>query len=91
MAPQSDCSTRYACSVAFSIGRSDQSPNKVVYKDWSDSGHDPNRTEMTVAEFLAGKMHYEIKQEMGHRILKEALATVERLTSGGPGVAEPPD
>ncbi len=65
--------------------------NNVAYKDWWDSGHDPNRTEMTVTEFLGGKMHHEITQELGHRILAEALETVERLTTGGPGVAEPPN
>ena len=64
--------------------------NKIVYKDWWDSGHDPNRTEMTVDEFLGGKMHFEITKEMGPHILAEALETVERLTSGGSGVAEPP-
>ncbi len=65
--------------------------NNVAYKDWWDPGHDPNRTEMTVTEFLGGKMHHEITKELGHRILAEALETVERLTTGGPGVAEPPN
>ena len=64
---------------------------KVIYKDWWDPGHDPNRTEMTVPEFLGGKLHYEIGLEMGTRVLEEALETVAQLTSGGPGVAEPPD
>ena len=44
----------------------------------------------TVPEFLAGKLHHEIRSELGNRVLEEALANVELLTSGGPGVAEPP-
>ena len=64
---------------------------KVIYRDWWDPGHDPNRTEMTVPEFLGGKLHYEIGLEMGTRVLEEAPETVACLTSGGPGVAEPPD
>ncbi len=64
---------------------------RVIYKDWWDPGHDPDRTEMTVTEFLGGKMYHEITQELGPRILAEALETVEHLTTGGPGVAEPPN
>lgn len=64
---------------------------QVIYKDWWDSGHDPNQTVMTVAEFLGGKMHAEIRHELGDRMLQDALAAVEQLTSGGPGIAEPPD
>lgn len=63
---------------------------KVIFKDWWDPGHDPNRTEATVPEFLEGKLHHEIRSELGSRVLEEALANVELLTSGGPGVAEPP-
>lgn len=65
--------------------------NRVIYKDWWDPGHDPNRTVMTVPEFLEGMMHAEITHELGARVLVEALETVALLTSGGPGVAEPPD
>ena len=64
---------------------------KMIFKDWWDSGHDPNRTEATVAEFLGGKLHQQIIDELGQRVLDEALANVDLLTSGGPGVAEPPD
>jgi hypothetical protein len=64
---------------------------QIVYKDWWDPGHDPNRTVATVPEFLGGKLHSEIETELGSRVLEEALAAVERLTSGGPGLAEPPD
>jgi len=63
----------------------------VVYRDWWDSGHDPNRTNMTFAEFLGGKMHREISEELGLQVLEEALETVEQLMTGGPGIAEPPD
>jgi hypothetical protein len=62
-----------------------------VYKDWWDPGHDPNRTEVTIDRFLKGELHDEITRELGSRVLEEALETVECLTSGGPGVAEPPD
>lgn len=65
--------------------------NLVVFKDWWDPGHDPNRSEATVPEFLAGKLHQEIIGELGETILAEALAAVEALTPGGPGLAEPPD
>ena len=65
--------------------------NKMIFKDWWDPGHDPNRTEVPAHEFVAGALHQEIKAELGQAVLDEALATVERLTSGGPGIAEPPD
>lgn len=65
--------------------------NKITYKDWWDPGHDPNRTEVSIAEFFAGALHAEIETELGRHVLDEALTTVEMLTSGGPGVAEPPD
>ena len=63
----------------------------LVFKDWWDPGHDPNRTEATVPEFLGGKLHAEIVRELGQRVLDEALESVTTLTTGGPGVAEPPD
>lgn len=65
--------------------------NKIVLKDWWDPGHDPNRTEATIDRFLNGELHDTITRELGSKVLEEALETVERLTSGGPGVAEPPD
>lgn len=65
--------------------------NKIVFKDWWDPGHDPNRSEATVADFLGGSLHEEIRRELGESVLNEALATVDMLTTGGPGVAEPPD
>lgn len=65
--------------------------NKIIYKDWWDPGHDPNRTEVSIPDFLAGVLHDEIESELGRLVLDEALATVELLTSGGPGTAEPPD
>lgn len=67
------------------------SGNRVTFKDWWDPGHDPNRTTASVAEFLNGALHIEIERELGRGVLDEALATVELLTSGGPGVAEPPE
>lgn len=65
--------------------------NRVIYKDWWDPGHDPNRTVMTVPEFLGGAMHGTIARELGQAVLEEALETVALLTTGGPGVAEPPE
>ncbi|MDJ0954543.1 MAG: hypothetical protein QNJ81_12770 [Acidimicrobiia bacterium] len=64
---------------------------RIVFKDWWDPGHDPNRTVATVPEFLAGKLHSEIARELGRDVLDEALESVTTLTTGGPGVAEPPD
>jgi hypothetical protein len=64
---------------------------KVICKDWWDPGHDRNCTELSVSEFLAGALHDTIIREMGRSVLDEALDTVDRLTTGGPGVAEPPD
>lgn len=64
---------------------------RIVFKDWWDPGHDPNRTIATVPEFLAGKLHTEIVRELGQTVLEEALDSVTLLTTGGPGVAEPPD
>lgn len=65
--------------------------NKIIYKDWWDPGHDPNRTEVSIADFLNGALHREIEKELGNSVPEEAVGTVELLTSGGPGVAEPPD
>ncbi len=65
--------------------------NRIIFKDWWDPGHDPNRSEATVTEFLSGELHHEIERELGRRVLDEAIASVETLTTGGPGVAEPPD
>ncbi len=64
---------------------------RLVFKDWWDPGHDPNRTEASVPDFLAGKLHSEIERELGRSVLEEALETVAMLTTGGPGIAEPPD
>lgn len=64
---------------------------RVIYKQWFDHGKDPNRSEATVPEFLAGALHDDIRHAFGGEILDEVVATVERLTTGGPGVAEPPD
>ncbi len=64
---------------------------RLVFKDWWDPGHDPNRTEASVPDFLAGKLHAEIERELGRSVLEEALETVAMLTTGGPGIAEPPD
>jgi hypothetical protein len=64
---------------------------KIVFKDWWDPGHDPNRIEISISDFLGGGLHREIEKELGRSVLDEALATVDQLTSGGPGVAEPPD
>jgi len=64
--------------------------NRIVFKDWWDPGHDPNRAVATAAEFLAGALHLDIERELGRAVLDEVIATVTRLTSGGPGVAEPP-
>ena len=64
---------------------------RVVLKDWWDPGHDPNRMVATVPEFLDGKLHPEIVHELGQSVLEEALESVTVLTTGGPGVAEPPD
>ena len=38
--------------------------NKIVFKDWWDHGHDPNRTEVPAHEFLAGALHDEIRNEL---------------------------
>ena len=64
---------------------------RVIFKDWWDPGHDPNRSEASVPEFLDGKLHSVIERELGRQVLDEAIASVELLTTGGPGVAEPPD
>ena len=65
--------------------------NRIIYKQWFDSGKDPNRYEAAAHEFLAGELHGEIRYAFGERVLNEVVETVARLTSGGPGIAEPPD
>jgi hypothetical protein len=64
---------------------------RVIFKNWWDPGHNPNRSEATVPEFLAGKLHGDIERELGRGVLEEAIEVVDALTTGGPGVAEPPD
>lgn len=64
---------------------------KLIYKQWFDSGKDPNRYEATVPEFLAGAIHAELREACGDRVLGDIIDTVTSLTSGGPAVAEPPD
>lgn len=64
---------------------------RMVLKDWWDPGHDPNRSEATMAEFLDGELHEEILQHFSQSVLDEAIETVSTLMVGGPGVAEPPD
>jgi len=64
---------------------------QLVNKQWFDSGKDPNRHDVPVHEFLSGHLHDEIRHAYGERVLGEVIETVEALTSGGPGAAEPPD
>lgn len=65
--------------------------NAIIYTDWWDTGHDPNRTEFSIVDFVSGSLHAEIELELGRAVLDEALASVDQLTTGGPGIAEPPD
>ena len=65
--------------------------DKIVFKDWRDHGHDPNRTEVPAHEFLAGALHDEIRTELGQAVHDETLESVQLLTPGGPGVAESPE
>jgi len=62
----------------------------MVLKDWWDPGHDPNRSEATMPEFLYGKLHDEILEHFPQSVLEEAIEAVAALMAGGPGVAEPP-
>lgn len=64
---------------------------KLVYKQWFDSGKDPNRYDVPFHEFLDGRLHDELRVGYGEAVLQEVVATVERVMAGGPGVAEPPD
>ena len=64
---------------------------RMVYKQWFDPGKDPNRYEASVPEFLAGALHDELRVAFGQEFLDEIVKTVDRLTTGGPGVAEPSD
>jgi len=82
--------TRWQKAKDFHTVEVEFSNNEVVVKDWWDPGHDPNRVVATVAEFLTGALHRDIERELGRVVLEEVIATVTRLTSGGPGVAEPP-
>jgi hypothetical protein len=55
--------------------------DKIVFKDWRDHGHDPNRTEVPAHEFLAGALHDEIRTELGQAVHDEALESVQLLNS----------
>lgn len=64
---------------------------RVVYKQWFDHGKDPNRSEVTVPEFLDGALHDDIRHYYGQQVLAEVIEVVDSLTTGGPGVAIPPE
>ena len=64
---------------------------RVVYKQWFDSGKDPNRCEIAVHDFVAGRVPDDLRAAFGPARLAGMIETVDRLTSGGPGVGEPPE
>jgi hypothetical protein len=55
------------------------SANGVELKDYWDSSHNPNSSNASLAEFLAGALHGEIAYRIGSKELAEALAYAKTL------------
>ncbi|EMY71132.1 hypothetical protein [Leptospira vanthielii] len=51
--------------------------NHVIFKDWFDSGKDPNRSDWTFAEFLKGVGKSEIEYQLGANIYQEIFDEVK--------------
>ncbi|MGV3665721.1 MAG: hypothetical protein ACO1NV_06290 [Leptospira bouyouniensis] len=55
--------------------------NNVIFKDWFDSGKDPNRFDWSFKEFLSGKGKEEIIYQLGDRVYFEILGEVKKIQS----------
>ncbi|TGK55556.1 hypothetical protein EHQ16_09370 [Leptospira kanakyensis] len=54
--------------------------NNVIFKDWFDSGKDPNRYDWTFAEFITGKGKSDIEYNLGMSVYQEILEEVKSQT-----------
>lgn len=55
--------------------------NNVIFKDWFDSGKDPNRNDWSFKEFLSGKGKQEIIYQLGDSVYFEILGEVKKIQS----------
>lgn len=51
--------------------------NFVIFKDWFDSGKDPNRYDWTFEDFLKGVGKSDIEYQLGSGVYKEILDEVK--------------
>lgn len=50
---------------------------EVIFKDWFDSGKDPNRYDWSFNEFITGKGKSEIEYQLGSTAYQEILYEVK--------------
>ncbi|TGM78159.1 hypothetical protein EHR01_06740 [Leptospira mtsangambouensis] len=50
---------------------------EVIFKDWFDSGKDPNRCDWSFKEFVTGKGKSEIEYQLGTTVYQEILHEVK--------------
>ncbi|MCW7487758.1 hypothetical protein [Leptospira meyeri] len=51
--------------------------NEVIFKDWFDSGKDPNRYDWSFKDFITGKGRPEIEYQLGLVAYREILDEVK--------------
>lgn len=51
--------------------------DRVIFKDWFDSGKDPNRYDWSLNEFLTGEGKSQIEYFLSHSIYNEILEAVK--------------
>ncbi len=51
--------------------------NDVIFKEWWDPGHDPNRSQVSLNEFENSKVAQDIVYHLGESIYMEVLESVQ--------------
>lgn len=51
--------------------------DEVIFKDWFDSGKDPNRYDWSFEEFITGKGKSEIEYQLGTTVYQEILHEIK--------------
>jgi hypothetical protein len=55
------------------------SENLLTYKEWWDTGHDPNRLVISLSDFETSKVAQDIVYNLGETIYQEVLESVKKL------------
>ncbi len=53
----------------------------VIYKDYHDSGKNPNLTKINFADFINGKFNLEVSSKFNNRVLEEILESIKAIQS----------